>query len=438
MSTESSRPGAIARVFRLIALAGALFISFTAGAWFSPSILSRSDSAHDGTPETAKSESAAFDPSKGFPNAAAPRPVDPREPEPRAVELRAAAIQHDLSAIQAECQQAAGGDWEKWNRDTASYRSRFKRDLEARLQPGAAGLTQIPQFPLQGRDDFPLFELDPGVHLFHLYDDTALDSFRKNRSVVAAQRWLHGLGIDLIFVALPKMTEVYIEHFLEPCPGDGIIAPHARLALLELLKEDVEIVDGFRLFRPTRDFGGEYLYNTADSHWAPRGTRIMAKEIADRIERYRFGSRARVGLPIVTASPGLYVFDGHRGGIGSVGGWSALSSEQQARARRAQTTTLSEVRMPDGSQPPDDPTSPVLLIGNSYVDFFREQLIRELNMLVHTRANGGQTTEAFADFLREPALLGHCRVVVWITTEQHMTHFHAMPAPIMAALQAGR
>jgi hypothetical protein len=94
--------------------------------------------------------------------------------------------------------------------------------------------------------------------------------------------------------------------------------------------------------------------------------------------------------------------------------------------------------MLDGSEPPDDPESPVLVIGNSYVVNFREQLIRELNMLVQTRAADDATTEAFSDFLRDPGVLAHVRVVVWVTTEQHMTEFKPLPKPIMDTLKPAK
>jgi hypothetical protein len=365
------------------------------------------------------------------------RQSDPRMPEPRAIEARASAISRNAAAIQAECRQAAAGDWVKWQQDTASYRATLKGKIDV-LKEFPRSRSDAPEGqvePLEGREEFPLFEVNPRVYLNYLYDPGTLQEFRRNQLVVAAHRWLRERGIDLFFVPVPKMTEVYIEHFLDPCPPDGIIAPHVRQTLLELLQSDVEVVDGFPLFRGLRDSDAEYLYNTADPHWAPRGMRIMAKEIASRIERYRFGARARYGLPIVRSSPAGYVFDDRPGGIGSIRGWRSLSPDQSKRAERVQSRVQAQVLMQDGDLPDDDPSSPVVLIGHSYLRDFREQLIKELNLLLQTRTGGGNTTEAFADFLREPELLAHARVVVWITTEQHMTQFAPLPAAIMASLK---
>jgi hypothetical protein len=244
---------------------------------------------------------------------------------------------------------------------------------------------------LASLDGFPLFEIHAGKYITHLFDPASLEQFRCERPVVAVDRWLRRRGIDLIFVPIPKMTEVYIEHFVDPCPPDGIIAPRVRQAHLEMLEADVEVVDGWRLFRPVREPDPEYLYN-----------------------------------------PGRYVFRDLAGAVGGFGR-GLLSTEQYDVAQPAQTTTLSDVRMQDGEPPPDDPNSPVLVMGHSFVPKFREQLIKELNMLTHTRAFDHQTTESFADFLREPELLAHCRVLVWITTTQHMTWFQPLPPQVMEA-----
>jgi hypothetical protein len=162
--------------------------------------------------------------------------------------------------------------------------------------------------------------------------------------------------------------------------------------------------------------------------------RITAKELADRIARYNFGARARYALPAVRATPGSYGRDLSHNSIGFMFARDALTPEQQERADPFQPRTQTVVRMPNGKKPPDDPASPVVVIGHSYVWCFREQLIKELNLLTNTRFTIHQTTEAFGDFLREPEALARCRVVVWITTEEHLTKFKPMPKPIMKLL----
>jgi hypothetical protein len=410
-------------------LAGVAVVgAFVAGAWLNP----WKEPAKEATlpPSTAARE--------GNSNTTVAIPVfasesaDPRQPEPRAVAARAAAIQRDSRAIREECSIAAGGDWEKWQRDTAGYRVDLKAKVDLPKRAGSTSDLPELQYPaLESIDRFPLFEVGAREYLNHLYDPTKLEGFRKSRCVLAVDHWLRQRGIDLIFVPVPKMAEIYIEHFIQPCPPDGIIAPHLRATLLEMLDAGVEVVDGFRPFRSLRDTDDEYLYFGSDTHWAPRGTRIMAKEVAERIERYKFGARARYGLPIVKASPEPYAID-----PGFFSGAMSLSIEQQQRAAAVLPAKYTAVRMHDEAPTPDDPRSPVLLIGDSYTIKFREQLIRELNLLTLTRIQNNGTTEFFAELLREPDLLAHCRVVVWVMTDQHMTKVKPLPKPIHDCLNA--
>jgi SGNH hydrolase-like domain, acetyltransferase AlgX len=430
---QPSWRGAIARPVKLISAAAALLLAFLAGLWINP----REDVSSSNLPTGVTATYAA---STSSPQRPKSRTSEPRQPERRATEERASVVRRDAALILDECRRAAAGDWDKWQRDTAPFRAALRSKIDALkdLPDARSPFGDCRYEPLEGLNGFPLFEIGARDQLNYLHDPASLDEFRRDRPVVAASRWLGRQGIDLIFVPVPKMTEVYVDHFLDPCPQDGIIAPHVRRTLLDLLKDDVEVVDGLQLFRTARDTDSEYLYNTSDTHWAPRGMRVMAKEIADRVQRYVFGMRARFAIPIVQTSPAPYLIGDYAGGIGSDRGWMALSPEQRRRAEPAQTTYLSDVRLPDGQVPPDDPASPVLVIGHSYVPKFREQLIKELNVLVATRVDPGQTTHAFADFVREPELLAHCRVVVWISTEQHMTQYAKLPEPVVKALASSK
>jgi hypothetical protein len=427
-------------VGRLIGMATALLASFVLGSWAGDRVNPRRDRPRPSYPVPVPEGGA---PTDDLPSAFA-RPADPRQPEPRAVAARAAVIRRDAAAIEAECRHAAAGDWDKWQRDTALYRQAIKARVDAlKSRPfPEEGFPECRYEPLPALDDFPLCQVGPRERISYLYEPAKLAEFRRSRQVVAAHRWLKERGIDLVLIPIPNMAEVYVEHFVKPCPADGIIGPHVRQTQLELLEQDVEVVDASSLFRSLRDTDGEYLYNAADTHWAPRGMRVMAKEIADRLTRYEFGARARYALPIVQTRREHFVLDSEVGGI-HAGFWAVLSPEQQARAEPAQTKEFSRVYLRKDLIAPDDPNSPVLVIGHSFVLNFRDQLVKESNLLVHSVFAPNYTTEAFASFLREPEILDHIRVVVWVTTEQHMTTFKPMPKAILdtlasAAPPAGR
>ena len=365
----------------------------------------------------------------GAPRTAKAHRSEPRQPEPLAVAERDKVIRRDADVIRAECQRAAGGDWDKWRSDTAAYRAAL-RDRISGLKPAGEqselrkgpGMSELRFEPLPGLDDFPLVEIGARDYLTYLGDITCFDGFYRDNAVVAAHRWLRQRGVDLIFVPVPKMTEVYIEHFVQPGPADGVIAPHVRRTLLELLDAGVEVVDAFALFRPKRDPDPEYLYLAADAHWGPPGMRLAARELARRIARYEFGKAAAGARAVVKCIPeGGQALEQH--------GFAILNSKQRERFA-AVTKNPPSITTPDGRAVPDDPGSPVLLIGNSFTRNFREVLVHELNLLVHADWSPGQTTEAFADLLREPERLDNRQVVIWISSLPAMAHLKPLPAAV--------
>ena len=237
-------------------------------------------------------------------------------------------------------------------------------------------------------------------------------------------------GVDLIFAPVPKMIAVYVEHFLQPCPPTGIIAPHVRKTLLEMLEKTSKSSTACGCF-PHRDDDSEFLYNTCDPHWARGACGSWPRRLpAD--PGCRFGSRARYALPMFTTLTAPYLIQRYpaASAITWVGRrWGA----RQEIASKAQTTNHVDVRTLDGQPVPDDPASPVLIIGNSFVRNFREQLCREMNLAPNTLAGDLQSTAAFRGLLRKPQFLEHVRVIVWISTEDQMTNFTPLPEPILAA-----
>jgi hypothetical protein len=360
-------------------------------------------------------------------------------PEPQAAEARHKIIHRDADAIRGECQRAAGGDWDRWQRETEPYRAALKARLDTlkTFDPPPTKSYDCRYEPLAPKDDFPLVEVSPRDFLSYLVKPDAFDAFRKDRPVQAVHRWLQKRGIDLIFVPVPKMTEVYVEHFLNKYPADGIIAPVVRRTLLELLDADVEVADGFPLFRALRETDSEYLYNTADSHWAPKGMRIIARELADRIARYDFGQRARYGMPIFKATVGPHVIpgaslDGQFGQTTSQYAWPVLTPEQRERAAKAQAKSGTHLQQFDGRPVEDDPDSPVVLMGNSYVLGFREVLIKELNLRIRSQWRAAGATDLFYEYWRDPKSLESVKVLIWMTTDQHIPIFRELPEGIAA------
>lgn len=363
---------------------------------------------------------------------AAPERTAARLPpvEMEARESRQSQLRHDADAIRSECERAAGGDWRKWQAETARYRDALTARI-AKLK-----FNNLLECEFLAALDRPYFQDTVRMSLGPAVDPTRWDDFRKTRAVVAGSRWLRGRGVDLVFVTVPTMPEVYIEHFLAETPPDGVIAPHRRRTFLDLLEADVEVVNTFRLMRDARDRVFQYL--PADHHWNQPGMLATARDVADRFSRYQFGKDAKKAAPVTKSRPGPYVPpSAEQRKAASVPGGGTLTEEQWQSALGTQPATIDYITSPDGSPLADDPRSPVLLIGNSYVVGFREVLIREANLRVRTNWGNGQSTQAFAGFLREPETLDGVKVVVWVNADQFLAHFSAMPEPVTATLQDG-
>jgi hypothetical protein len=224
------------------------------------------------------------------------------------------------------------------------------------------------------------------------------------------------------------MTEVYPEHFAEPCPADRIVAPHVRRMLLELLEADVEVIDALPLLLAGRDGDPEPLYQPADPHWGPRGQAIVARAVASRLKRYDFVAAALNAPPTFLASQGPYP------PASSGASYQDLNPEQRRRAEAVHPRTyLNITNLAGGCY--WSSTSPVVLIGDSYNGGFNYLLGKEINIPPYTLASGGQTTGAFSDFLRDPDLLQHCKVVVWLVNAEGPAEVWPLPRPIRDALE---
>jgi hypothetical protein len=110
-----------------------------------------------------------------------------------------------------------------------------------------------------------------------------------------------------------------------------------------------------------------------------------------------------------------------------------MTAEQIARAATVHIDRPS-VRSVDG-RPLEDQSSPVLLIGDSNCRCFEGVLACHLNRGFRSRWTDGASSEAFADFLREPQQLNGVRVVLWVAGWDHLTEPKPLPASILAAVE---
>ena len=187
------------------------------------------------------------------------------------IRSRAETVSATLSALDAEYRQWSGGSWEEWNTRVAPFRNELAQKIAAARpnNPTATGSFEARAAVIEARGEPPLFEAAPEIYLQYLTQPVEMARLAEThavlRSVPAVARWLAALGIDLIFVPAPKMTEVYPDRMCAAAPPGRIAAPHMRSIIRDLLLADVEVQDLLPLFLAARDAGADRLYEAAGS-----------------------------------------------------------------------------------------------------------------------------------------------------------------------------
>ena len=299
----------------------------------------------------------------------------------------------------------------------------YREDLRRRIEAARAHTSTAMSSVLESTDGLALFEGAPELYLRGVLNPKEVAPFRKLKAVTVAAAWLKRRGIDVLFVPVPKMTEVYPEHFAAHCPADRIIGPHLRHLLVELLQDDVEVVDLLPLFLRERDKSPEPLYQSADPHWTPRGQAVGARAIAERLRRYDFVAKAQAARPAykVVKTPFPPMKEG--------GCYQFMTTEQRERAATLWPATFPQVMFPQGD-PSGSPARAILTIGDSYNGGLVEQLSKEVNLPVETMAGAGQSTGAFKFFLREPESLNHRKVLIWLICSSTLCADWTLPPAI--------
>ena len=338
-------------------------------------------------------------------------------------EERAAAIRDTIRSLREECQRSAGGDWNRWVEQLSPFRaSLLKRIREAKpynLQ--AEGSFEARSSVLEGRGDFALFESSPEYYLRYLYDPESLDGFRKRRPVVAAARWLKSQGINVIFVPVPKMTEVYAEHFADYYPSDRVVALTCGGSSWNcwnpMSRSWISSPSSWRQeTRIPRRFSSQPIL-TGRPGWA-----IAAHVVGERLKRYPFVTMALESPRI--CQPAELPFPPASQGATYLG----LSPGQRRRAESVHPRTYHTVQ--SCTRPLHDPASAVIVIGDSFNGGFWELLSQEINLPIGQLSGGGHTTDAFKDFLRDPGSLKQCKVVVWLVCDTSLIGAWPLPKPI--------
>ena len=319
---------------------------------------------------------------------------------------RGTAIQRSISALESECKAYGGGDWNKWYDSLAPFRT----ELQAKIQAS--------KFLLE-LDGDPLLLEDRDQARF-LAESGDLEFWIKQRAVIPAvikvKEWLKKQNIDVIFVPIPKVIEVYPDRIAKSTPPNRIAAPQVKKLQLDLLKADVEVIDVLPKLLAARKQNLETLSLFDDPHWSPRSQEIAANLIVERLSRYPFVQRA-------IAKPALFRERPISKPI--IGCWrAALTTDQLQRLGNSAKATGTQIFDLQNKVFQSVQSSPVVLMGDSFCSAMNPMLAEgtALDAVISKRINlpitmwslPGNTVQSIKDLLRNPEMLKDRKVIVWL------------------------
>ena len=298
---------------------------------------------------------------------------------------REATMAMQAGALRAELAKSGAGSWDRWMQHLEPVRAEWRR-VAKRPSPRA-------------RNGY-VFNKNALPYLVDTDLEAGPESTRPLDVIVAFDRKMKRRGIDLLYVPIPAIEEVYPENFLDSVPDDLTVQPAMRRFLLSLLEQDVEVMDLLRPFQAAR--AGYRLGLKVDDHWNDVQIELAASLVADRLRRYGFVRAAAADAKRYTIRP--VAIRGERG-----------------------ITSMRQVITPSGALYDDVEQSPVLVVGDSNLQVyqylnenlrntgehagFSAHLARYLGLPVSLEAVGGFRPGALN---RDPVLFQRRRVVVFV------------------------
>jgi lysophospholipase L1-like esterase len=191
-------------------------------------------------------------------------------------------------------------------------------------------------------------------------------------------------------------------------------------ALARLRDAGVEIVDLFEVYDKAREVrGGPDYYLAQDSHWSPEGMRLAADALAGRLLETGWVEKGMVKYETKPVTVERY---------GDV--LKMIRVPQVEKLYEPQRMNCTQViDAATGQAYEDDPNSPVLVLGDSFLRIFERDepgsggfvahLAHNLGFGVTSLVNdGGASTLVRQQLASRPALLAGKKVVVWEFVER--------------------
>ncbi len=258
-------------------------------------------------------------------------------------------------------------------------------------------------------------------------------------AIVSFRDELAKRGIKLLVMPAPNKSSIYPEMLAvrangtgstpalggeigEPSRGRlGYINPTTREVLAALKQAGVETVDLFEIYGQDDRWGKPHptCYLAQDSHWSPEGMRKAADVVARRLLELGWVEKGPVRYETKPVNIKRY---------GDV--LRMMRVPQVERLYEPERIDCTQVVNAETGKPyVDDPNSPVLVLGDSFLRIFERDEPGSGGFIAHLAHNlgfgltsivndGGASTLVRQQLARKPALLKGKKVVVWEFVER--------------------
>jgi len=240
-------------------------------------------------------------------------------------------------------------------------------------------------------------------------------------AVLAFRDDLAQRGIHLLVVPAPNKASIYPDRLSKRAGATSAPVNPATQAILTKLKEaDIEVADLFAVYAQGRvGLAPPITYLAQDSHWSPEGMRLAAEMVARRLFDLGWVERGTTKYEVKSAPVERY---------GDV--LKMIRVPQSERLYEPQMMNCTQVVEAETGKPyTDDPNSPVLVLGDSFLRIFERDEPGHGGFVAHLAyhlgfgltsiiSDGGASTLVRQQLARKPALLQGKKVVVWEFVER--------------------
>jgi hypothetical protein len=269
---------------------------------------------------------------------------------------------------------------------------------------------------LLGRDGWLFYKPDVS-YLIEVPVSRAATSKDAFDTILDFRDQLAARGIRLMVVPAPGKPSLYGDMLTSRVHGQPIVSPTGDL-IVRLRSAGVEVVDLFQLFEKVEERDTAY-YLARDTHWSAEAAQLAAERIAARLKKLEW------------ITDGDTQYGGRRLQVSRRSDIAHMIREPRIESRfPAEDVACNQVFDIATGQPyRDDPRSPVLVMGDSFLRIYQTdeprsagfiaQLGRALRRPLASVVNdGGASTLVRQELVRRPQLLHGKKLVIWEFVER--------------------